>query len=194
MPDKSLLIQEGQDFLEEFQDLQFRYNIYLATLAAELQCPVDQRTIIKSQMVDLGFLCREVRNVAKDLRKQAEAHQNAFSVVICRKIMAHVLQYPSAPERADGTLASASSNIKPMPRIPKQGTPEHEVLCDYFSIPESAQGVVDFGFKNVGAFLLREAHEGRNVPIEMTQPAGTEFDVIYRTKKRSKRKDAQIDE
>lgn len=145
----------------DIQELQIRAYAEFIKVVDEVR----QDRMPDSDMVDLGFLCREIAGLADDIRKEASAKQELAGRIIALRVAKRSLQ-GSTEDTVRGKLATGKPDVKVIPVLPKHGTPEYTELCAFFGVPPELvdSGAVSFSFTRLSELCAERMREGKEVP------------------------------
>lgn len=136
-----------------------------------------------AQLVDVGFLLREMENVFDECRKEAKARKELISRLLAAKAIDSLNDPEGAQGRFDGNLASAIPDAKIYPKIPRPGSDDYLALMEFMGVPApvAALGLLKPSFTATQEWLQERAAEGKNPPNCL----GTYTDAvcIFRRKK-----------
>jgi hypothetical protein len=151
-------------WLRRFKDFE---TIYLAVYAdlTELVDRVRKNRYNEEQLVDIGFICRQIEGWTDELRKEAKAKTELVGKVLALSLARKALQ-GGEQTVVHGTLARGSTSIRTIPVLPKAGTPEYTELCAHFGVPEELEkaGVIGFSFSKLADLCAAQAADGKNPP------------------------------
>lgn len=145
----------------------------------------------KHELVDLGFLCRELENLLDDWRKDCKARKELAGKLIARAVLqaADGVNDLQASTVVHGILASASPDVSMIAEIPKPGTPEFVEFCNHFGISKECSEDPLFPFaihwKRAMECLELRQTEGKPIPPGF----GKQFPHFWSKFVRKKRKE-----
>lgn len=162
-----------QQHLRELQELQFRMS---TTLAAVEKGMAGQSI---PDLIDAGYLCRELSKACDSLRKAADQKQS----VLARTIAAIVATQAMNGDEVDlrGQLATAIPKVNTIPKIPPTGSDEWHKLMDWIDVPRSQRDMLRPSFTGLKATVEDMMAEGKEPPVDLSLNEAT---VTFR--KRSK--------
>jgi hypothetical protein len=146
----------------EFGEAYARYYGILTQVVEDVKA----QKFKKSELVDLGYLCREIAHKADDLRKEARAKTEFIGRMICLLVTRECVGDENADLSVRGTLATGTCDLRYVPQLPKFGTPEYELLCAYLELDPALtkSGIMSFSFDRTAELLTRLAGEGKKTP------------------------------
>jgi len=158
------------------------YNTVYTALTEIIE-KVKEKEFKDEELVDLGYLCREISKVCDDLRKEANAKMDLISKTLVYKYADNIVNDPASEDTIRGKLATASPDVKNEPRIPKKGTPEFAELCRFFGISDEAisSGAVTFHWKHLSNYITDCQKAGKNPPEAL------DFKTVFIANYRKKR-------
>lgn len=133
-------------------------------------------------LVDAGYLCRELSSMCDDLRKGLTNRQ----VVIARYLAARaaVDGMQGSETSLKGELATATPDIKVMPKIPENGSTDYIELMRWIGVPDEliSRDMLRPSFSTIQRVLTQMAVDGKKPPpgISMTY---TDAQVVFRKRK-----------
>lgn len=167
--DRLIKLQENLDHL----------RAEAAEVLAEVSDKLRSNVLSLPDMVDIGFLCREIATVLDDWRKDSTAHMTLASKVIGFKYARAAVQDEDIPDSIRGKLATGTPDAHILVTLPKKGTPEYETLCETLGVTTHDLSKLDF--KAVQKSCNQLAAEGRPLPNGVGETY-SEFVVSYRRK------------
>ena len=136
------------------------------------------------ELVDAGYLLREIESLLDDGRKECKARKAYIAKLLGREASTRALAGRD-DLKIKGQLANATVDIKLLPKMPKAGTSEFDELMNFFGVTGEAArtGLLSLHFVKLTEYLTKSAEDGINPPPGLV---GTfpEYSVIYRKKKR----------
>jgi hypothetical protein len=166
----------------EFTDLKMRtIELMLRILSA-----AQANDLELSEMVDLGFLCRELATAADEIEKDATARQRLLGKVVCFRVLQDSdLANPVLDVK--GTLASGTVNYKMMVIPPSKGTPEYLDLLKYLGVSDDAlaTGAVKLDWKGLQEHLNGLLESGNPVPPTLSRQV-PDHTLTYRRSRNGK--------
>lgn len=132
-------------------------------------------------MVDIGYLLREMENILDELRKEVKARKELTGKLIAFERVQAFVEDSSIDMTVRGSLASGTPDVKQLPELPKKGTPEYGQLLAYFGATEAQiqQGALKPDFKVIAELCTQRAADGLPNPpgIGKTFPS---YETVYR--------------
>lgn len=133
-------------------------------------------------LVDSGFLCRELANIAEDIKKIAENRQ----AIIARFLVARASVAALQGEVIDlsGELATGSPVIKQKPKLPEQGTEDWVKLMRWIGVSDDLiqKDMLRPSFSRITEVLTERAERGEKPPPGILNTF-TDAQVVFRRKK-----------
>jgi len=128
-------------------------------------------SISSSQLCDAGYFCRRVERWADEMRKEAKARAEMIAREIAVRAARLVVESPDAETTVRGTHAIGIPDVKTAAAIPKVGSPEYAMLCDWLGIPAEAYetGAIRFHFNTVAQIVSDRAAAGQDAPPGITK-------------------------
>lgn len=170
--------------LKSFLDSSRGFFADTHALLTDLSANVKSRsTYSLEDLVDLGFLCREISRLVDDLRKECNARQELIGKVIALEVTQESVAGTRTDPTVRGTLATGTPDVKPIASVPRPGTPAYASMCAHFGLDGEAveNQMFEFRFKRIGDWLLRLAEEGRDPPKGFLQTY-QKFSTVFRKK------------
>lgn len=125
-------------------------------------------TYIDSELADLGWICREIEDMADDLRKEAKFKKELMGKIIALKQTKKAMADPSQAENISirGELALATPRISAKAKIPARDTKEYLELCEHLGIPTevAVRNYVRLSFTNISDYLTDLMEKGKPIP------------------------------
>lgn len=157
------------EFITKLQEFEERVKVLMrdmATMNYAMEQHVADFTIESKdrfpQMVDVGFLYREIGDALQDIKASANAWEEKLSEIMGCAVSAYVLKNPmkADSDKVCGTLANGFLQIKIQPKFGKKDSPEHKILAAHFGIaPENAHLFTPH-FVQVSEKLTADAEKG----------------------------------
>lgn len=119
------------------------------------------------ELVDIGFVLRQVEELADELRKEAKAHKElAGKTIASRCLEAAVANPDSAVMTTRGTLATGVSDVRMEAVVPNSSSPEYGQLLEWCGVPDSVvkSGLLKVDFKKLGEAVTEAASRGAKIP------------------------------
>lgn len=166
-----------QSSLEEWITELFEYHY---TLDKQLTGSVD---LPMQDLVDLGFLHRELENRLNEIKKECSARMDKISRIIGGIVIKRTTTDPTLSMTQRGTLASGTPEAKVLAICPKSGSPEYATLLRAMGVKED---VIECGalaphFVKMSDYVSEKLATGQPAPAGIlgTTPM---FRVTYRKK------------
>lgn len=117
-------------------------------------------------MVDSGFLHREMEELLEDARKELKRRRDIMGAVLAIRCTEEFATNPTGEYSVKGELATAYPDVQVEPIIPRRGSPEYVALMKFLGLSEEAveQGLVNIHFNHLKEYLTKMAEEGKNPP------------------------------
>lgn len=138
-------------------------------------------------LVDLGFLHREISDKLDELRKECNARQERISRVIGATVIKRTTTDPTLDMTQRGTLASATPDVGVVAICPKPNTPEYVALMKGLGIENEeliASGALAPHFVRMSEYVSERLSKGLPAPAGVLGTSPT-FRVTY-IRKRAK--------
>lgn len=137
-------------------------------------------TYSREDLVDLGFLCREMTRLSDELRKEANAKQQLIGKVIALEVTRASLAGDISSPTVRGTLATGTPDVREIASCPKPGSPQFKEVAEFLGLPEDQQdgNLYSLRFTGLSDWLTKMAEEGKDVPKAINRY--TEFKTIFR--------------
>jgi hypothetical protein len=134
----------------------------------------------RPQLVDLGFLCREIAAISDELRKEANAKQMLIGKVIAMEVTRASLAGEISSPTVRGELATGTPDVREIASCPKPGTPQFREVAEFLGLPEAEVDgrLFSLRFTGLSDWLTQMAAEGKEVPKAINRY--TEFKTIFR--------------
>lgn len=135
-------------------------NNYIVTSMEGLQ---EMKT---ADMVDIGFLSRELEDLFDSLRKECKARKELFGKIIAVKQTQLVTQDPTLDLNVMGSLAQAKPQSRQIPIVPKAGTQEYIDMMEYFGVKKEFVdvGILEPHYMHMSDYFSKLASEGGRAP------------------------------
>jgi hypothetical protein len=149
----------------EWKKLEEQY-LQLYSVLMEVGPLVKDNKSALPDLVDLGFVCREVAKGSDDIRKDATSHQDLIGKVIAMRHTRDSIGKVNPDMKIVGELATGKPDVKQRAAIPKRGTQEYSDLCAHFGVTEEAvsSGLVSFHFVKTRDYVSDLMAEGLPLP------------------------------
>jgi len=141
-----------QQLCDKVQELWTEFHGELITMTELIASP---KTAM-GDLVDTGFLCREMETLLDDWRKECKARKELVTKILAIRSPAF------GDSTIQGKLASVSLDATLEVEIPKEGTPEYDEILKYFHVdPE-----IPFKphWKKVQELVLQRYQDGVPLP------------------------------
>jgi len=147
----------------------------------EVTGPIKNKQLPNEALVDVGFLCREVKLMCDEMRKEAKVREDLCSSIIAFSRTKDLINDPSLDPKVKGTLATGTPDCKMQAKLPKKGSPEYLAFCEFLKIPKdiAEKGVVKPDWNEVTNFVTEELGKGHSVPPGLGQQYPL-YTVTYR--------------
>jgi len=132
------------------------------------------------ELVDIGYLLREIANSFDQLRKNYNNKRELIELILCRALVERSIA-GNTDKIFRGVLASASPKVAQQPKLPKRGTEEYVALCKWLGIPDDqiAKEYVSFHFPSLTKLMTENAETGAPNPPGITGVI-PKYSVIFR--------------
>lgn len=172
--------EELQGLFDQLQKLQMQIHSALASISSNLSGEK------LPDMIDSGFLCREMEEIANDLRKNCADRKGLIAKMIAMRATSEFMTTGKSPVLR-GELASATPDLVTKPSIPEPGTEDFNKLMSWLGCSDELiqRGVVRPSFTSLKDIVTRATVEGNKPPpgISLTF---TEATVVFRRRKGKK--------
>lgn len=170
--------------LEKVRNQLIPETVYLQNLSG------NHRDSDVSDLVDIGYLLREISKLYDGLRKEADRTLKQVNKTIGLRILERNAENPmSATDSAKGSLASGKIRITQQPILPKQGTKEHKELLEELGIVDPL-GITKVHWPNLCNYLTTNLEEGGKGLKSVSQDdVFKEIQVTYRKKVKKAKSD-----
>ncbi len=171
-------------FYRQIQQYQLKVHEFLQSIVGEIQTSKD------ADLVDSGFLCREIADICNDIRKAAELRMAIIGKFLAARATIAGMQGESMDLK--GELASATPDVKTKPKLPDQGTPEFNRLMRWIGVSEEllAANMLRPSFTAIQEELTRRAALGEKPPPGISVTF-TEASVVFRRRNSKKTNEQQ---
>lgn len=118
-------------------------------------------------MVDIGFLFRELENRLDDSRKDCKATKELIGKIICLRVAKDSLNNLDADPVVRGVLARGTPDVRRLPALPRKGTPEYVQAMKALGVQSEAainSGCLKFDFHAIQALINECAAAGKKPP------------------------------
>ena len=154
-----------QDFFQEYQ-----HQIAAITDAMK------SKRYTPEQLVDLGFLCREMESLCDEWRKESKARKE-----LAGKLIAFVVMSTDGTEiTVQGQLATGTPNLKMQADLPKKGSEEYELLCHGLGV--NGMGLTKLDWKEVQVMINERAELGAPMPAGIGEQRAM-YSTVFRRKR-----------
>lgn len=158
---------------QQIQKYQLAIHEVLQSLVSEIQTTKD------ADLVDSGFLCREIANICTDIRKAAELRMAIIGKFLAAR--AAVASMQGELLELKGELATATPDLKTKPKLPENGSPEFNKLMRWIGVSEELlkTNMLRPSFTAIQDELTRRAAAGEKPPPGISVTF-TEAMVVFR--------------
>lgn len=113
------------------------------------------------EMVDMGFLLRELAAKLDEIRKECSARQELIGQIIALSVARMLAQDSDADATVRGELAIGMPDIKTCPALPKRGSPNYRAFAEWLGIPKEVidKTLIEFHFPSVTEFLTSHIND-----------------------------------
>lgn len=168
-----------QTLFTEMQALQMRLHSFLASVPSDISgTPIPD-------LVDSGFLCREIASICQDLKVNCEARQHLIGKYLAARAGSAAMQEEVLELK--GELATASPTVQSKPNIPSPGSAEYNELLRWCGVNDETiqRNLIRPSFTSLQDTVTRFTIEGKPLPPGLSL-VYTETTVVYRKKPRKK--------
>ena len=124
-------IQVLSAFHKAFSDLRDQFIAFTLGLSKSLK----EKKFNKPELVDIGYLSREIEILLDDLRKDAKARKEFAGAILAESVIQEALS-SGGETTVHGTMAYASCDCELIPGLPKRDSDDYFDLCRHFGVPE----------------------------------------------------------
>lgn len=167
---------------EELKDLHHRIYEHLSLVDERMKKGQTSTT----DMVDLGFLCREQEELLDEMRKNSKARKEFTQRLLVTKWTAAALTPTPLPDTVKATLASANNfRIKTMADLPEHGGDDYIAYMRSLNIPEDVIkcGLVKPDWEKTVEHLTTLKEDGKKLPPGIGQTWNLYTCTFIRTRK-----------
>lgn len=152
-------LKETKDYLNEVH-----HRLYIQI--SEISDCVKKRQLANDELVDVGFLFREIESIFDELRKEAKARKELSAKVLALSVIQESVNDPEADSVIHGEYARASLSLKTRVRLPKKLSPEYYEVCEFLGVPSEVidKGLVKLDWNGASEFATQMAEEGKRLP------------------------------
>lgn len=186
----TVIVTNRTPHVQRALDLLGKLQAFFADLV-EFQHSLDPRVnagqLSEAEATDVGFLHRELEELANEVRKECDARKELIGRVLAVMITRRSLENPGGSLSSQGEFATATPDIRVRPILPKHGTPEYATLMREFGVADEAveNGLVSPHRPRLSEWLTRLAESGRPAPKGLLG-SRPEPQVTFRRRKRDK--------
>lgn len=178
---------EFAKLLDQIKDLQHKIRDHMQSQADRIRSREDSADPPNTELVDFGFLCREVADTADEIRKDCNAHMALASRIVCIRETEKFVANPEDSEVGKpirGSLATGSTDVKVIVDQPQKGQHEYHLLMKYLGVPEDliVSGLVKPSWKGINDLATECEREGKPMPPGLGKKR-PEYIVTYRRKR-----------
>lgn len=173
-------VAELKDHLEHIREVFMVVTGDMQTMIRAVKKHLTDPTYDLPTLVDLGFLCREVSQIADELRKEANAKRDLIGKVIASAVTRESLEGTRSDPTVRGKLATGTPDVREIASVPKPGTPAFRELAEFLGLPEEQVNgkLISFRFNGLSDWLTEMASKGKSVPKGINRY--TEFKTVFR--------------
>ena len=160
---------------ERMEELLTRYKDFRDDLMA-FQYDGDMSLISDSppseaDLVDYGYLSRELENMLDDLRKECKARKETVGKILANRVTKRVLADPTLKLYATGYFARASPQAGAIPMLPKRNTPEYTELLNRLGFSGHAveHGLATFNYRRLCEWIAEANSSGNPIPQRLVR-------------------------
>lgn len=172
-------IQELQAALESTGKLyslvrQLIINVSVKAKAGELK---------KTELCDVGFLCREISAKADEIRKDVNATKILVDKIMSIKVMQETLTDATKPQIVHGEFASGTPQYKKAVTLPRKDTIEYSKMMRYFGVTDKGNemGAVKVRWQQVCKHVTELVELGKPIP-DFLPKIHDDYSVVHRRK------------
>ena len=165
--------------LRSFEQMQEQYMERYALLTA-LKDSAKEGELTSEELVDIGYLCREIGKLADEMRKEADAKMALFGAKLAESMLNSLVAGDgSAEDSVKGALASGRPGLKQRVRLPAKETEEYMKLLAHYRIPFENRHLLRLHYPTIRDEATEAAKRGENPPpgVQIGVP---EFYCTYR--------------
>jgi len=162
-----------------FQSLQLEVHELLQGIPARVH------STAMEDLVDAGFMCREISKICDDLRISCDKTQSVVSKYICARTSVDSLQGKEVVLK--GELATATPDLVVKPNIPDRGSQEYVDLMRWIGLSDEMiqRDMLRPSFTRIQEILTERAVRGEKPPPGISATF-TEAVVVFRKRKVAK--------
>jgi hypothetical protein len=136
-------------------------------------------------LVDSGYLCREISNICEDLRKSCNSREDTIGRCIAARAGADSMR--GEVTVLHGEYANATPYVKVKPRFPDPDTPEYAVLMRWIGLSDEMieKGMLRPSFTRIQEILTERAEKGEQA-LPGISVTFTEANVVFRKRRNDK--------
>lgn len=140
-------------------------------------------TPCESDLVDCGYLLRQIERVLDEVRKDVKVRKELVGKLLCLLAIRDVARQanPTNADKVEGSLANGKLDMRMSAMLPKYGTPEFAVAMADLKVPEAAQLITRFDWKRVEDLVTELSKSGKPIPSWLTRVT-PQYSVVYHKK------------
>lgn len=145
-------------------------------------------------IVDIGFLCREMSELFDVMRKDATKRCNLSQMSLVTQYTASALTDNPLPESITGTLASARNmRINKIAELPEFGGTDYIAYMESLGIPDEVikKGLVKPDWSNTKEHITTLLEDGKKLPPGFGQTWNEYVCTFYRTRRKLTQEDSE---
>ncbi len=133
-------------------------------------------------LVDAGFLCREIANMSEDIKKISENRKTIIGRFLAARASVAAMQGSIVDLR--GEYASASADIQVKPKFPEEDTAEYFELMRWIGLSDEMiqRGMLRPSFTKIQEELTKRVERGEKPPPGIMNTF-TDAQVVFRRRK-----------
>ena len=162
-PDPRLKHSVPKDIHVLMQDL-MDYHRIVAEVMGILTDQIRRGQITGADLVDAGYLCREISDLFDELRKETKARCELSGKVLAAQFMQDSLVNPTADDVVRGNISRAKVDMVMEATVPKEGSKEYEDFCNFIGLGTAARAYAKPSWSKVSDLVTTLASEGRPLP------------------------------
>lgn len=143
---------------EQMEALQMRVHEMAAALGGQI--PVERTP----DLIDIGFMCREISNIADDIRKTASSRQAVTGRLIAMRAAAATMQGEEVVLRGEMATARPETDMKP--KLPDPGSEDWNALMRWIGLTDEQiqRDMLRPSFSRLSEILKERAERGEQPP------------------------------
>lgn len=146
--------------LEKARDLHVELLSGLLALTEDIKA----KRLLRADLADAGYICREIGRLCDEIRKEAAARESLAGAILSAIYTQETLNNPSVSDVIRGNICRAKVDMVMEASLPAEGTPEYEQFLDHIGLPESLRKICKPSWKKLSQMITELASEGKPLP------------------------------